>query len=312
MAEPGPSRIVPIILVIVVLVGAGVGVGLLYAYGHPASTGPLPTVALGDNVTVNYIGTFGSGPQQGKVFDTSIYSVATNNVSYAKSLEFTFRGNKSNYSPLPVYVGPSGSYTIGNLTFGSVVTGFWQGLLGLTVGHTVWITVPPNLGYGPVITNCSVVRPLTFTVPVLVAVTPAGFATAYPGRSAAPGTEFPDPDFGWNDLVLSSNATAVVVENLPTVGWSVPSASWPIVVTGVNATVITLVNELSPANAGTVLGTAAGATVCGSHRFIVTGVNVANGTFTELYDYSTSGGGAINAEIQGQTLVFEVTVLRFY
>lgn len=312
MAEPRPSRIVPVILAVLVVVVAGVGVGLLYEYDHPKPASSVPTVVQGDNVTVNYIGFFASGPQSGRVFDTSIYSVATNNVSYPKSLEFAFRGNKSAYAPLAVYVGPAGSYPIGNLTFGTVIPGFWQGLLGLPANHTAWITVPPSLGYGPVISNCSVAQPLTFSVPVLVTLTPAGFATEYPGKSSAPGTEFADPDFGWTDLVLSSNSTAVLVENLPTVGWSVPTSSWPVVVTSVNATTITLRNELVPQDAGLVLGTAVGTTVCGSHRFIVTGVNVANGTFTELYDYTTSSGSTVNAEIQGQTLKFEVTVVRFY
>ncbi|MGD0249765.1 MAG: FKBP-type peptidyl-prolyl cis-trans isomerase [Thermoplasmata archaeon] len=267
MAEPRPSRILPALFVMLIIIGAGVGVGLLYEHNHPKPAGAIRTVALGNNVTVNYIGRFGSGPQTGRVFDTSIYSVATNNVTYTKSLEFTFRGNKSNYSPLPVFVGPSGSFTIGNLTFGTVVTGFWQGLLGLPVNHTAWITVPPNLGYGPVISNCSTVEPLKFTVPVLVAVTPAGFSQLYPGKSSSPGTTFPDPDFGWTDLVLSNNATAIVIENLPTLGWSVPTASWPILVTNLNSTLITLTNELSPSNAGLTLGTAS-STVCGTHRFI--------------------------------------------
>jgi hypothetical protein len=312
MAEPRPSRILPIVLLVVIIVVAGVGVGFLYEHNHPKSSAAVETVALGDNVTVNYIGMFGSGPQTGRVFDTSIYAVATNNVTYPKSLEFTFRGNKTNYSPLPVYVGPSGSFTVGNLTFGTVVTGFWKGLIGLPVNHTAWISVPPNLGYGPVITNCSVTRPLSFTVPTLVVLTPAGFQKVYPGKSSAPGTVFKDPDFGWNDTVLSNNSTAIVVQNLPTVGWSVPSTAWPILVTKVNATQIVLVNQLSPANAGLVLGTASSATVCGSHRFIVTSVNLANGTFTELFDFATTSGGQVNAEIQGQTLVFEVTVVRFY
>lgn len=311
MAEPRTFGILPVLLIVLVLVVAGVGIGLVYEYGHPKPAGPLPTVALGSNVTVNYIGRFGSGPETGRVFDTSIYAVAVNNVSYPKSLEFSYRGNKSAYTPLPVFVGPSGSYTIGNLTFGTVVTGFWQGLIGLTANHTAWVTVPPSLGYGSVIPSCLRTLPLTFSVPVLVAYTPTGFAQQFPGKSPQPGTEFADPSFGWADLVYSSNASSVVVENLPTPGWSVPSSSWPILVTAINATTISLQNVLTPADNGLVLGSAS-ATVCGSHRFIVSSVNLGNGTFTELYDYTTSSGSSINAEIQGQTLVFEVTVVRFY
>jgi hypothetical protein len=311
MAEPRPSRILPTVFVVLIIIGAGVGIGLVYEQNHPKSAPSVRTVALGDNVTVNYVGMFGSGPQAGRIFDTSIYSVAMSNVTYPKSLEVTFRGNQSDYTPLPVYVGPTGSYTIGNLTFGTVVTGFWQGLVGLSANHTVSIRVPPSLGYGPVIPSCLVTQPLVFTVPVLVAVTPAGFASVYPGKSSAPGTEFADPSFGWTDVVLSNNSTAIVIENLPNLGYQVPNSSWPILVTGLNASTITLTNELTPANSGLALGTATG-TVCGSHRFIVQSVNVGDGTFTELYDFTASGGGQVNAEIQGQTLVFEVTVVQFY
>jgi hypothetical protein len=312
MAEPRPSLILPIVLVVLVIVGAGVGVGLLYEYNHPAPRGPTPTVAVGDNVTVNYIGVLGSGPQAGRVFDTSLYSVATNNVSYPKSLEFAYRGSAANYTPLPVLVGPSGSYTIGNLTFGTVVTGFWQGLIGVPTNHTISITVPPDLGYGPVISNCTAVRPLTVTVPVQITVTLSEFATAYPGETPTPGTEFTDPSYGWTDFVLSSNSTGAVVVNLPPLGWKVPSASWPIVVTGLNSTVITLTNQLTAQNDGVTLGNVPSTTVCGTHRFLVTSVNSLNGTYSVLYDYSSSAGGHVSAEIQGQTLVFQVTVVRIY
>jgi len=309
MAEPRRAPIGLILLSVVVIVGAGVGAAFLYEYNHPSPGSPAWTVQLGDNVTVNYIGMFGSGAQQGRVFDTSLYSVATGNLTYPKSLEFAFRGSAAQYTPLAVHVGPSGSYTIGNLTFGTVVTGFWQGLIGLPVGKTQSITVPPSLGYGPVNTACLATRPLSFTVAVLNPVAVSAFSTAYPGVNATPGTQFTDPTYGWTDLVLSTNATSVVVENLPSVGWSVPKSSWPISVTNVTATTISLTNQLTPANAGLVLSTSPSTTVCGSQKFIVSAVNPVAGTFTELYD-STSP--QVNAEIQGQTLVFLVTVVAHY
>jgi len=309
MAEPRGAPIGLILLSVVVLVGAGVGTAFLYEYNHPNPGSPARTVQLGDNVTVNYIGMFGSGAQEGRVFDTSVYSVATNNLTYPKSLEFSFRGGVSQYTPLAVHVGPSGSYTIGSLMFGTVVPGFWQGLLGLPVGRTQSITVPPSLGYGPVISSCLTTRPLSFTIAVLDPVAVADFSTAYPGVNATPGTQFADPAYGWTDLVLSTNATSVVVENLPSVGWSVPKSSWPVTVTTVTSTTITLTNQLTSANAGRVLGSSPSTTVCGSHKFIVSAVNSTAGTFTELYDQASP---PVNAEIQGQTLVFVVTVVAFY
>jgi FKBP-type peptidyl-prolyl cis-trans isomerase len=307
MAEPRAPLIGLIVLVVVVIVAAGVGTAFLYEYNHPKAVSPPFTVALGDNVTVNYIGMFGSGAQFGRVFDTSLYSVATNNLSYPKSLEFTLRGGASAYSPLPVHVGPSGSYSRDGLTFGTVVTGFWQGLLGVPLNKTEAIRVPSNLGYGPVVPSCLATEPLSFTVPVLISVALAKFATDYPGVNASSGTQFSDPAYGWTDLILSVNATSVVVENLPSLGWSVPGLSWPVTVTGLTPTTITLTNQLTAANAGLVLGKTPSTTVCSSNRFLVTAVNAANGTFTVLYDDDRSG--QLNAEIQGQTLVFLVTVV---
>ncbi len=302
MAPPRPSLVVPILLIVLVLVGAGVGTGLLFEYNHPKSQAPARLVAIGDNVTVNYIGFLASTPQLGRVFDTSLYAVATNNATYPKSLEFALRGSASQYTPLGVYVGPSGSYTINGVTFGSVVTGFWQGLLGLPVNHTAWITFPPSQGYGALNPSCLVTRPLTFTLPVLVDVPLSSFSQSYPGVNATPGAEFTDPTYGWTDLVFSANATAVVVDRLPTLGFALPNVGWSEVVTGVTASTITVANRLSPSDAGLVLGHAGSTGVCGNTQYIVSSVDVANGTYTENF----------NREVVGSSLMFEVTVVQFY
>jgi hypothetical protein len=311
MVEPRRPPIGLIVLIVVVIVAAGAGGAFLYEYNHPKAGAPLWTAALGDNVTVNYIGIFGTGPQTGRVFDTSLYSVATNNATYPKSLEYSHGYAPSQYSPLPVHIGPSGSYSLDGLTFGTVVTGFWQGLLGLPIDRTQSVTVPPSLGYGPVVPGCLATEPLSFTVAVLVSVAVAKFSIEYPGVSATPGTQFADPTYGWTDLVLSTNATTVVVENLPSPGWTVPKSTWLVTVTGITTTTITLTNQLTPASDGLVLGKTPSTTVCGSNRFIVTAVDPGEGTFTKLYDFNSSGQ-PVSAEIQGETLVFLVTIVARY
>ena len=306
MAHPDrPSLLLPILLVVVVLVAAGVGTGLLYEHNNVRSTTPIRVVQVGDNVTVNYIGYFGSGPQVGRVFDTSIYSVATNNLTWPKSLEFSYRGSEAAYSPLPVHVGPSapsGGYTVGGLTFSSVVPGFWQGLLGLPVNTSQTVSVPPDLGYGSGNPGCLVLRPLTTTVPVTVTVPPANFTKSYPGTNATPGVVFVDPTYGWNDLILSANASAVVVENLPTVGWTVPGTGWPVVVTAVTTTTITVTNRLTLSDQGVVLGQGTAPSGCSGPKYIVSAVDPAAGTYTQDF----------NPEVDGQTLVFVVSVYEFY
>jgi hypothetical protein len=183
MANPPPSRVLFIVLVVVVVIAAGAGAAVLYEFNKPKAPPTLLTVHNGDNVTVNYIGLFGSGAQTGRVFDTSVYAVALNNLSYPKSLEYTPRSSVKAYTPLAVHVGPyapASGYTIGNLTFSSVVPGFWQGLLGLAGNQSHTIVVPPNLGYGPQNQSCLATAPLVLAVPVLTFVPISHFAQLYP------------------------------------------------------------------------------------------------------------------------------------
>lgn len=302
MATQQPSRILFVVLVVVVIAAAGAGAAVLYEYTKPKAASPILTVQNGDNVTVNYIGDFGSGPQSGRVFDTSIYSVATNNLSYPKSLEYRSRGAASAYTPLPVHVGPSapsGGYTIGNLTFSTVVTGFWQGLLGLQGNESHVIVVPPDLGYGALNTSCLRSSPLVYAVPVLTFVPIGQFSTLYPNVSATVGVEFPDPTYGWNDSVFAVNSTSVTVQALPNLGETASPDGLPFVVASLNSTSITLSSLLTPSNDGLVLGHATSGGLCGQSEFIVSAVDLATGTLTENF----------NPEVEGETLDFVVTVV---
>ncbi|HTT14437.1 MAG TPA: FKBP-type peptidyl-prolyl cis-trans isomerase [Thermoplasmata archaeon] len=304
MAEDRPSRLVPVILIVVVVVAAGLGAGLLYEVSHPKPTAPVQTVGIGSNVTVNYIGYIGSGPQTGRVFDTSLVSVALNNVSYPKTVEFTLRSPLSEYSPLAVSVGsnvPAGGYSIDNLTFGAVVPGFWQGLLGLPVNQSRTITIPPSLGYGPLDPACLTTYSLTTSVPVVSVVPAQNFSTVYPNVTASAGTRFVAAPYNWTALVLSVNATAVTVENLPTLGQSVVSSGLPATVSAINQSAITVRITVGPTNVGLIAGRSAG-TVCGSTQFLVSGLNLTAGTYTANY----------NHEVVGSTLFFTVTVVKFY
>jgi hypothetical protein len=308
MAEKRRSFTAVAILAVVVIVVGAIGGGLLYSYNHAGPPAGPQTISLGSNVTVNYIGFFGSGPEQGRVFDTSILSVAVGNASYPKSLQFSFR-SPGGYVPLGVYVGPNApsNNTIGNITFGGVVTGFWEGLLGLSVGQTRYITIPPKLGYGLTDTGCLLTEPLTYSIPVYVSVPIASFSKAYPGASPIAGREFSDPTYHWTDLVYSVNASAVVVENLATVGYQTSPQGWPVTVTNISTpanvtqALITISNDLTEANAGLVGGNST-SQLCSTAQFIVSSVDTTNGTYTENY----------NREVVGQTLIFQVTAVKIY
>ncbi len=303
------------IVVILVLIAAGGGLsGYLWYTQRPQGPTSVLTVQVGDNVTVNYIGTFGSGPQLGRVFDTSVYSVAINDGAWPKGLEYTPRGAEANYTPLPVYVGsnaPSGGYSLANQSFVSVVTGFWQGLLGLPGNQTRTIRVPPSLGYGPSNPACIVERPIVENFPILQTFSRVGFSSAYPGVNPATGATFADPHYPWNILIYSTNASSITTMNLAQVGATTSPGGWPIVVTNVSSSTtgsgtITVRNELNPNQAGLILGyDFQGNGPCRTQtngKFIVTSVNVGAGTYTADF----------NTEVTGQTLLFTVTPVNIF
>jgi hypothetical protein len=305
-----PSYLPLVVLIVVVLVGAGVGTGYLYYHNLPPSSSSQMTVQIGDNVTVSYIGILGSGPEQGKVFDTSVYSVATNNATWPKALQFGFRGGPSTYTLLGVHVGSitTANETLNNYTFSSVVPGFWQGLVGLPTNVSHSIVVPTSLGYPAY--PCSVVLPLKFQVPVLQTLAGTAFQTAYPGILATTGATFTDPHYGWTVQILSANSTSVTIQNLAQVGEIGHPSSWGTLVTNVSTAPngtgeITLVNQLSPSQAGHLAGTNSPGVSCGgatSTRYIVSSVNLGAGTYTEDY----------NQEVGGQTLIFIVKVVALF
>ena len=305
MATQEPSRILFVVLVVAVLVAAGVGAALLYEYNKAKSPPTALTVRAGDNITVNYIGEFGSGAQTGRVFDTSIYSVATNNLSYPKSLEYAPRASVKSYIPFAVHVGPGtpqSGYTVGNLTFSGVVTGFWQGLTGLPGNQTHTIVVPPDLGYGPLNQSCLQTAPMSRSLPVLWYVPLTEFPALYPNGTATVGTAFLDPTYGWNDTVFAVNKTTVTLIASTAVGARSSPEGLPFAVTALNATTIVLTTLLTPASAGLVLGHASGSGVCGQTQFIVSSVDLSTGTLTENF----------NHEVVGETLDFVVTVVDIY
>ena len=305
MATTGPSRILVVVLIVVVVAVAGAGLYFAHNYLVPPSNAGPPTSQAGDNVTVNYIGEFASGPETGRVFDTSIYSVYLDNASYPKSLEFpyTHSGSASSYTPLGVYLGSyNGQYTVGNQTFSGVVPGFWQGMLGMVVNQSRWVTIPVNLAYGPLNPACEASAPLSFSTPVLNIVPAANFSTTYPGASPTLGATFADPVYDWTDLVFAANASWVTVESLPTIGFVSHLSGWNATVTAINSTSITLLNGITVQNYGSLVGSFPSSRSCGgvpTTHFLIAGVNLANQTYTMNW----------NSEVVGQSLAFRITLV---
>lgn len=296
MAQKEPSWW-PVVLVSIIVVAASVGSAYaLYAIvNKPAPAPSVLTVQEGDNVTVNYIGIFGTGFDQGKVFDTSYLSVAQDNATYPKALSFQFRG-ASGYTPLKAHVGPTtqGSYT-------SVVTGFWHAMLGVRANQTVTAMLPPSLAYGNADPSKIQTFPLIDTLPLVQTYTLANFGKAYAGISAQTGAVFTDPHYQWQDEILNQNSTSVVVEYLPQVGQIVTPYGWPVLVTEVSSTAsgtgsVTIENELTSQSVGLFKGT----DWANGQPFFLSGVNTQAGTYT--LDY--------NQQVVGNTLIFQISVYR--
>src|SRR5207245_11289186 len=115
---------------VVVLVAAILGV--YYGYVVPKFGTPPLRAQSGDQVQVDYVGTFA---ENGLVFDTSVAAIARDNASYPNAFMFAFHGD---YAPLPVTIGSGGA-----------VPGFDIGIQGLAIGDSTRLAVPPARGPGP-------------------------------------------------------------------------------------------------------------------------------------------------------------------
>lgn len=192
-----------IILLIVILLLSASSVVILSTIGQTAT--PARKVVNGDTIKVNYIGRL--APPDGRVFDTSIYSVASNNALYPKSLSFSLRQNTS-YTPLQFVVGS-----------GSLIPGFESGVLGMTLNETKTIVVPPSQGYG--VMNLSKVFSFSLnqTEPMYAIMNQTAFLSTY-NVTPIVNLALTDPTWGWPARVIEVNTDAdlVEVQNMPSVG----------------------------------------------------------------------------------------------
>ena len=273
------KRTYVVIVIVLVLVLSSIGAYLLYDQRR--------TVQAGDAVRVDYIGEL----PDGMVFDTSMFSVASDNITYPKSLYFIYRGNESRYNTL--------NFTVGS---GSMIEGFDQGVRGMKVGETKTIVIPPEDAYGEVDPSKITTINLTETVPVQKTMTKAEFL-AYYGSEAVGFTTYTDPVYRWEAYVIFVDSTNVIVRNnVPAEGATYrayssstdPSYGWEMTAaydqSGQNITAHHLLDESS---GGKVKG------YDGSSRLIVQSVNETAGTATVDR----------NNEVVGKELTFIVTVV---
>ena len=277
----------PLVQVIALLVTMGVLIAafyVVYVKQPPAAVTPR-TAEIGDTVDVAYVGTFGDPgfADSGKVFDTSLRSVALDNVSYPKALSFSWRATWTNLT-----------FAIGS---GSVIKGFDEGALGMKVGDVRRIVVPPAEGYGPSDPAKVFERPLVQEVPARAVMNDTAFRNAF-GITASDGIIVTDPFWRWN-VTVAVSGNVVTTTNSPGVGDRVrPYGAWDARVASIddaanNGTGIVYVqHDLTEDDAVRILAHD------GSRQFIVTAVDTVRGVYVADY----------NQEVVGRTLVFDITL----
>jgi len=266
----------------------------VYALVRPNLPAPFsPAIAeTGDFIEVDYIGWFPGTPERpGRVFDTSIESIARDNATFPKAASFAYRsGEGATYEPLQFTMGCTPGPRC-------PLRAFQNAILGLRVGESKTATLTPAQAYGLPSPDSVVTRPLREEVTV----TETMNTTEFQGRFATrpeDGAIVKDIGWGWNVSVRISE-DVVTIRHSPRLGETVQVAGrWQAQIVAIDDAAnagkgaITVLHLLTPADVN--------AFVAQDDRgnFIVVALDPAAGTYT--IDY--------NPEVVGKTLVFELTL----
>lgn len=281
------------IIVGLLVVTSTVGAFLFLAQGSAQ------TVASGDKVKVDYIGKF----EDGRVFDTSLWSVASDNTTYPKSLFFTMRGNETRYTPLEFTVGA-----------GTMITGFDAAVRGMKVGETKTFTLTPNQAYGNMDSRKMVTIQLEESVPATAVMNKSNYKATFGEDPVAGGgikwvtnqklglpayTLYYDSQLDRAEVVYQAS----VNDTYRAYAAAGSEGGWDVKVIAADSEKITVRHQLTDADEFKVRG------------FDVAGLKISSKeTLYTLYVDSVdeASGTAVlnyNREVVGHNLVFTVTVV---
>lgn len=282
-------RVNPFQATVAVVLVAAVIVGYLVASqpGRPPSP---DVVRPGDDLRVDYVALF----ENGRVFDTTIQTVAEDNATYPKAVSF---------QPRPVYQ----PFTFRVATPDepgppTVITGFERGFLEpvpMRVGETRQIVVSPELGYGVPEADLLEDRPLQVELPQQERMGTTAFVQAF-DLDPVPGLTFTHPLWRWPVAVLEVSGSFVTLMHLPEPGFTFPiHGAWTARVVLVDSGAdggrgLVVVRHLL--DAGHVDRVQA---EDDRGTFRIVAVDREAGTYTVDY----------NREVVGKTLIFQVTLL---
>lgn len=278
---------------IVVLLVASTSLAVVLSFGGSSST---KSVSNGDTVTVNYTG-YVEIQGQRKIFDTSLWNRAVDNITFPKVAWFTARA-ESGYKTLSFVDGRN-----------QVIVGIDQGVIGMTEGQVKELTISPEQGYGKMDTSKLTTFDLEQTSPVFMNSTISAFKTKFTVTPAI-NLAIIDPVNKWNVTVLSVDTSAdkVVYQNSPTLNgiYHIYGSSnanlisgWNIKVNSIDSTanggegLISFTHQLNNSDSWNVRG------YIGTTMFV-------------LMNIDTTAGTAVrntNDPLKGQTLIFEITLI---
>lgn len=298
--DPMKAIMAVVVAAIVLLVGL---VGYVAYTERESRTSTLSApIENGDKVKLDYIGRL----PDGRVFDTTLLSVALDDVKYPKAFSFTKKANNS-YVPFTMTAGLTGA--------GGTIRGFALGVIGMRVGDSKVIEVRPEDGY-PLNASMLETHKLVDRIPATETMTAAEFKERF-GAEPVLLRVLPHYFWGWDVQVVGNSSGIVTIKHQPYVGqvvhpfgnpdsltkplgWDVRVVAYdPTADGGIGAT--TIVHDLGPSDVYRVQGVAPDGL-----QALVWSVDELNGTFT-LHKSDASKG--YNAEITGRTLYFEVTIL---
>jgi FKBP-type peptidyl-prolyl cis-trans isomerase 2 len=285
--ERGLGSVLKAIILVAIFAVAYWGAFVLVRPNLPQAFTP-PIAETSDFIEVDYIGTF---PGTGKVFDTSIESVARDNATFPKAASFSYRsGPGGRYAPL--------QFTMG-CTPGSLcpLPAFQNAILGMHVGESRIVTLTPEEAYGLPDPSRIRTRPLREEV----VVTETMNKTEFGGRfavAASDGAIVKDLTWGWNVSVRVAG-DLVTIRHSPLLGEIVTVGQrWQAEVVSIDDAAnggrgaITVQHLLTTADVNAWVAEDT------EGNFIVVALDRDAGTFTVDY----------NQEVVGKSLVFELTL----
>ncbi len=297
------TRVFLALAAVAVVLSVGVVGYVVYDNAQGSVTSSSNPIEMGDVVTLNYIGMFSDG----RVFDTSLPEVALDDVLYPKSLTFALRANES-YVPFDM---TAGKYDVE----GGTIKGFALGVLGLTIGDTQTIEIPPEDAYAvdpSMVETVQMVEHLNATEMMPESTFRALFNIEPVAMDFVPHFKWK-----WDVLVVDIDLDVVTFKHAPTVGQVVypfgdPSdgedpAGWACVVESFDpgaddgAGEVVVRHMVTEADVYAVKGVLQSGQI-----FILSGIDSANGTF-EIHKSNPETG--YNGEISGRALYFKVTII---